>query len=87
MGVLEPLGTEVDCPGKDKKPILNKWRDKMASDYEVVLEFNCPPEDIRRQANTLREIDRNLPGVSDQTKYDIQYSADVMDEIANKMEE
>jgi len=48
------------------------------------LEFNRPPEDIRRMAKSTRvTAQAKLDG---QCKTDLLYTADVMDEIADKME-
>lgn len=61
----------------------------MADQYTVGLGFNRPPEDVRRMAMVLRRVVIQ-PSDSQYVKVnrdDILYSADVMDEIADKMEE
>lgn len=57
----------------------------MADQYIVVLEFSRPPSDIQRMASVAREAAaKTLP---DQEKADLLYTASVMYEIAEKMEE
>ena len=57
----------------------------MADQYTVELGFNRPPEDIRRMAKSVRVTGQ--VNLDEQFKTDMLYTADVMDEIANKMEE
>ena len=56
----------------------------MSDQYTVELGFNRPVADIRRMSDTLARI---AAGYDPQDYEDIQYASDVMDEIADKMEE
>lgn len=62
----------------------------MADQYTVELGFNRPPEDIRRIERVLRnvvnQVDDNYIHLGT-NKNDILYAADIMEEIANKMEQ
>ncbi|KKN75169.1 hypothetical protein LCGC14_0383280 [marine sediment metagenome] len=55
------------------------------SEYTVGLEFNLPPKDIKRVADTLRKVSKEVDSI--QESKDTQYAADIMDEIYTKMEE
>lgn len=57
----------------------------MTDQYTVELGFNRPPENIRHMAETARRIAGTRH--SNQERYDLIYTADVMKEIATKMEE
>lgn len=68
----------------------------MSDQYTVELGFNRPPEDIRHMAQNLRKASDTIPQwmvlehesvLEQQWRTDMLYSADVMDEIANKMEQ
>jgi len=57
----------------------------MADQYTVQLDFNRPPEDIKRIARNTRGLAKLV--ADEQISKDVSYAADVMDEIATKMEE
>ena len=63
----------------------------MADQYTVELGFNRPPEDLRRMCRVLRSIVHQALGERyiqlKDNRFDILYRADLMDEIANIMEE
>lgn len=58
----------------------------MAHGIEVTLEFNIPQKDIRRMANILQKLPKdNASKQTAEASGAIQYAADLMDEIADKM--
>lgn len=57
----------------------------MSDQYTVELGFNCQPSDIQRMASAVREAAAKT--LQDQPKADLLYTAEVMSEIARKMEE